>query len=214
MPSDLFELIILAVVAGFLIFRLYSTLGQRVGFEPSEETKSSENIFTPQVKEEEPEIVEELPASLSPSLKTLLEDLRERDPQFTLQKFLKGATQAFEMIVEAFAKGDLKTLSSLLGSEVYEEFKTNIDERQKNGEILDTTLVKIESVDLTEGEIQDQNVHLTVTFQTEQIHVTRDRKGEIIDGNPKQMEQLTDTWVFERSLESRNPNWTLIKTVV
>ena len=213
MPSDLLELIILAVITGFLIFKLYTTLGQKVGFEPSPDTKPLKPSESPESKTRT-SYEEDIVPSLSPSLKTVIEEIRRYDSQFDLKSFLKGATQAFEIILEAFAKGDIKTLKDLLGPEVFDEFKANIEEREKNSEVLDATLVKIESVELTDGKVEQQKAHLTVTFQSEQIYVTRDHRGQIIDGHPQQIEQLIDTWIFERLLSSRNPNWTLIKTVV
>lgn len=213
MPSDFFELIILAAVTGFLIYKLYITLGQKVGFEPSPESKIVNSSVMPEAVTEVPDDSESL-SSLTEPLQAVIKKIQQFDPYFTLKSFLSGATQAFDMIIESFAKDDLKTLKELLAPDVFDEFKTSIEERAKHGEVLETTLVKFESVDLIEGEIKAQKALLTVTFQTEQIHITRDKKGEIIDGNPQQIEQLIDTWVFERSLSSRNPNWILVKTMV
>ncbi|MGI4851136.1 MAG: Tim44/TimA family putative adaptor protein [Janthinobacterium lividum] len=213
MPSDFFKLIILAAVTGFLIYKLYITLGQKVGFEPSSESKSVNSPVTPETVSEVPDVPEAISA-LPEAVQAAIREIQQFDPSFTLKSFLSGATQAFEIIIDSFAKNDLKTLKDLLAPDVFDEFKASIEEREKHGEVLETTLVKFESVDLTDGEIKDQKALLTVTFQTEQIHITRDKKGEIIDGNPQQIEQLIDTWVFERSLSSRNPNWILVKTTV
>lgn len=213
MPSDFFELIILAAVTGFLIYKLYMTLGQKVGFEPSSESKNINPPMTPETVAEVPDVPEAI-SSLPEAVQAVIKEIQQFDPSFTLKSFLSGATQAFEMIIESFAKDDLKTLKELLAPDVFDEFRASIEEREKHGEVLETTLVKFESVDLKDGEIKAQKAFLTVTFQTEQIHITRDKKGEIIDGNPQQIEQLIDTWVFERSLSSRNPNWILVKTMV
>ena len=116
------------------------------------------------------------------------------------------------MILEAFSRADTMTLKKLLGAELYGEFETTIEERKSHQETLETILVKIESVRLVEGHMQGNVARVTVEFQTEQTHVVRNKAGEIIEGSPKQIEQLVDLWTFERNLTQSNPNWFLIKT--
>ena len=212
MPSDLFELVILAAVTGFLIYKLYTTLGQKVGFEPSAEAKTSALPMASEPVTDATPVADET-SFLSQPLQSVIREIQQSDPGFDLKSFLKGATQAFEIIIDSFAKNDLKTLKNLLASDVFNEFKASIEDREKQGEILETTLVKFESVELTDGKLDDQKSWLTVTFQTEQIHVSRNKTGQIIDGHPQQIEQLIDTWVFERPLSTHNPNWILIKTM-
>ena len=141
-----------------------------------------------------------------------MKSIKRKDNRFTLNEFLKGATQAFEMILEAFSRADTMTLKKLLGAELYGEFETTIEERKSHQETLETILVKIESVRLVEGHMQGNVARVTVEFQTEQTHVVRNKAGEIIEGSPKQIEQLVDLWTFERNLTQSNPNWFLIKT--
>jgi predicted lipid-binding transport protein (Tim44 family) len=142
----------------------------------------------------------------------LIRQIKKKDSLFKVTTFLEGATLAFEMILEAFAKNDATTLKKLLGQELYNEFEATIEDRKNHGETLETTLVKIESVQLIGGHLKSNLATLIVKFQTEQIHVTRDKEGKIIDGSPKQIEQLVDVWTFERDITKSNPNWILIKT--
>ena len=211
MSSDLVSIFIFAVIAGFLIFRLYIVLGQRTGFEPLQKKplEEAEN-FKPQSEISLEE--EKTDKLLTPALQKLVKDIVTYDPDFRVSEFLKGAARAFEMILEAFARDDLKTLKNLLGSALYEEFETTIRERQEQGETLETTLIKIDPPRLVEGRILGNVAEVTVEFQTEQIHVVRDKTGKIVDGHPKQIEQLMDLWTFERDLTRSNPNWILIKT--
>lgn len=210
MSSDLISIFIFAVIAGFLIFRLYSVLGQRTGFEPPKEqpVEKPENFKS----QSEVSLEEDTDKLSNPALKRLVKSIKSHDPTFDVDEFLKGATRAFEIILEAFAGDDVKTLKNLLGSVIYEEFETTIKERQEQGETLETTIIKIESPRLVEGRIRGSIAEVTVEFQTEQIHVIRDKRGKIIDGHPKQIEQLIDLWTFKRDLTQGNPNWILIKT--
>ena len=212
MPSDLFELIILAAITGFLIYKLYTILGQKVGFEPLSDIKAAAPATTSEPTTNTMSVSET--SSLPVHIQNVIKEIQKIDAHFSAAAFLKGATRAFEIIIDSYAKHDLKVLRDLVAPDVFEEFKTSIDDREKQGETLETTLVKFESVELVEGEVNERRVHLTVAFQTEQIHLVRDAAGQIIDGHPQQIEQLVDTWVFERLISSRNPNWTLVKTIV
>ena len=208
MSFELIEIFIFAGIAAFLVFKLYSVLGQKTGFEASKTSSSFEP--SQEAQETQEQTVEE--SSLSPALKKLIVSLQERDPTFTLEKFIGGATRAFEMILEAFSRGDKSTLQRLCGDKVYQEFEETIEERNARGETHETTLVKIESVRLTGGRIQQDFARLTVEFQTEQVPLLRDRAGKIIEGNLKQIDQVRDVWTFQRDLSRTNPNWLLIKT--
>jgi predicted lipid-binding transport protein (Tim44 family) len=210
MSSELIEIFVFAGIAGFLIFKLYTVLGQKTGFERPKES----SLVQPEPVEKQPQssFAEDLERLLNASLKKLVKSIKRKDNRFNLNEFLKGATQAFEMILEAFSRADTMTLKKLLGAELYGEFETTIEERKSHQETLETILVKIESVRLVEGHMQGNVARVTVEFQTEQTHVVRNKAGEIIEGSPKQIEQLVDLWTFERNLTQSNPNWILIKT--
>ena len=138
--------------------------------------------------------------------------LIKADPSFDPGEFLDGGKAAYEMIVGAFAEGDEATLGQLLGEEVLDGFVSAITEREQRGETLQSTLVGIDKADMLEAEIKDRQAFVTVKFVSELISVTRDADGEVVEGDPKNVREVTDIWTFARELDSRNPNWKLVAT--
>jgi predicted lipid-binding transport protein (Tim44 family) len=114
--------------------------------------------------------------------------------------------------VAAFAEGDEKALAQLLGKDVLDGFERAITEREQRGETLQSTLVGIDKADIIEAEVKNKQAFLTVKFVSELISVTRDADGEVVEGDPKKVREVTDIWTFCRETASRNPNWKLVAT--
>lgn len=216
-----FDIIVFAALAAFLIFRLRSILGRRTGHE-----KRRGDPFAKPAKrglsEKEGANVVRIPgaaeadeASVGAEALTLAMDLRRiaaADRTFDKEVFRAGAAAAFGWIVEAFAKGDTETLRPLLSNNVYEDFATAIEAREHAGETLETNLARIKSTDLLEAQLEGRAAFVTVKFISDQVNVTRDRDGEVIDGEPGRVVEVTDIWTFARNTRSRDPNWTLVAT--
>jgi predicted lipid-binding transport protein (Tim44 family) len=141
-----------------------------------------------------------------------LTGLIRADSSFDPNHFLEGAKAAYEMIVMAFAEGDEATLKNLLGTEVYDGFQRAIREREGRGEKMESSLVGIDKADIIEAEIKNRTAFVTVKFVSELVSVTRDAEGEVIEGDPKKVREVTDIWTFAREVGSRNPNWKLVAT--
>src|SRR5581483_6703783 len=187
-----FDIIFFAMIAVFLVMKLRSVLGRRTGTEKPRdilprsrvEEAARDKVIPlpdhagPREPTQEPaplsgEVLPPEPATAS-ALQQGLERIRTADPAFDAGHFLDGARAAFEMIVTAFAKGDLATLRPLLSDEVYENFRGAIEARRKAGHTLETTLVGLTSTDIVEAELQGRLAVITVKFVSEQINVTRD----------------------------------------
>jgi predicted lipid-binding transport protein (Tim44 family) len=138
--------------------------------------------------------------------------LMRADPGFDPGQFLDGAKAAYEMIVTAFAQGDEVELSQLLGPDVFEGFQRAIREREERGEKVESSLVGIDKADIIEAEVKNRTAYVTVKFVSELISVTRDTGGEVVEGDPKKVREVTDIWTFAREVASRNPNWKLVAT--
>jgi predicted lipid-binding transport protein (Tim44 family) len=141
-----------------------------------------------------------------------LTGLIRADPAFDPGQFLDGAKGAYEMIVMAFAEGNEAELKQLLGTEVYDGFQRAIRERQSRGEKMESSLVGIDKADIIEAEVKNRTAYVTVKFVSELVSVTRDADGEVIEGDPKKVREVTDIWTFARDIASRNPNWKLVAT--
>ena len=133
-----------------------------------------------------------------------------QDPSFDPRHFLTGARSAYEMIVLAFANGDHRALRDLLSSEVYDSFESVIKDREKHEQKTETRFVSIDTAELVSAD--DRAAQLTVRFVSQMISVTRDKAGNIVDGNPDKVADITDIWTFARDTGSRDPNWKLVGT--
>jgi len=141
-----------------------------------------------------------------------LTGLMRADPGFDPNHFIDGAKVAYEMIVMGFAQGDDATLKQLLGSDVYDGFQRAIRERESRGEKVESSLVGIDKTDIIEAEVKNRTAYVTVKFVSELISVTRAADGEVVEGDPKKVREVTDIWTFARDITSKNPNWKLVAT--
>jgi predicted lipid-binding transport protein (Tim44 family) len=141
-----------------------------------------------------------------------LDAIAGEDKTFDAKHFVAGARAAYEMIVLAYAEGDRRALKNLLSREVYDGFEAAIRDRESKGETVETRFVAIDKSDITAAELRGRTAHVTVRFVSQLISVTRDKSGNVIDGNPEKVTDVTDVWTFARDLSSRDPNWKLVAT--
>jgi predicted lipid-binding transport protein (Tim44 family) len=229
---DIYTIIFLAL-AVFIFLRLRSVLGQRTGRErPPYDPYSAREPIRPapekvvalpnRAAETAPKPVAEPPvapterwagiAAPGSVVAAGLDAIAAADTNFDPKHFLVGARAAYEMIVTAFAEGDRRTLSNLLAREVYEGFESAISERESRGNKVETKFVSIDSTDITGAELRGRTAQVTVRFVSKLVSVTRDKAGNVVDGNPDAVTDVTDVWTFARDLSSRDPNWKLVAT--
>ena len=134
------------------------------------------------------------------------------DRSFDPRQFLDGARTAYEMIVTAFARGDRKALKPLLGRDVFEGFARAIDEREQRGETVEFNFVGIDKSEIVDAALRGSSAQVTVRFLSKLVSATRDKAGEVVDGDPVLVSDVTDIWTFARDVSSRDPNWKLIAT--
>ena len=212
-----FDIILFAMVAGFLVLRLRSVLGRRTGNERRRELFVRRTRAAP---EKGPALIEPSPsavaaATAAPPADAIADGLNQihrADPSFDISQFLGGARVAFEMIVTAFANADKAGLRPLLSDDVCQQFVTAIDERTAAKETLETRVLRLESSDIVEAEVLGRNAQVTVKLTSQQINVTRAMDGSIVDGDPEHPTEKTDFWTFARDTGSADPNWVLVAT--
>jgi predicted lipid-binding transport protein (Tim44 family) len=228
---DIYTIIFLAL-AVFIFLRLRSVLGQRTGRErppydpyaarepvrPAPEKVVALPNRTPEIAAQKPaEPVEpgerwKGVAEAGSPIAAGLDAIAAAAPDFDAGHFLTGARAAYEMIVNAYAEGDRRTLKNLLSREVYDGFETAITEREKRGETVESRFVSIDNAEITAAESRGRNVQMTVRFHSKLVSVTRDKSGSVIDGNAEKVTDVTDVWTFARDVSSRDPNWKLVAT--
>jgi predicted lipid-binding transport protein (Tim44 family) len=141
-----------------------------------------------------------------------LEAIRGADPEFDAVGFLEGSKVAFDMILSAFAAGDANALKPLLAPDVLAHFTAAIGERQRQKQTLKTTLVGITGLELLAAEMKGPEARITVKFTSQQVNVTEDSEGRILDGHPNEVTTIDDVWTFARPVTARDPNWLLVAT--
>lgn len=141
-----------------------------------------------------------------------LRAIRDADPGFDPKGFVDGAKMAYEMIVLAYADGDRKTLKNLLSKEVFDGFVSAISEREGRGEKIQSSFVGTDKADIVGAEMKGSEAHVTLRLVSELISATRDKAGEVIDGDPETVAEVKDVWTFARDTRSKDPNWRLVAT--
>lgn len=226
------DIIILAVVAGFLFFRLREVLGRRTGHQnPSDyfpprgadargagEDGAGEKVipFPGAEQMQAPDNHDDIAAlvDLDSDTGRALQRAKALEPGFDAGHFVEGSRQAYEMILTAYEAGDKATLRPLLGDDVFEAFAAAIDDRAAKELSVDARFVGIRSSVLEDARLDDQTgrIQIDMRFDAEMIVATRDAAGEIVDGDPTEVRRMNDLWTFERRLGDPDPAWLLVET--
>ena len=189
------DIILLAMIAGFIYLRLRGILGKRTGFEGKTPAQFKEILKNIQVEK---------------SAK-----LNETFDKSAQEEFLKGAKIAYETIITDFSDNDNKITTSrpLLNGQVYSQFSEALKERNSRGHFAEITFIGINSAEIKEHKKIGNILNVTVNFIAEVITCIRDKDKKIISGDPEKIKKIYDTWVFSRDTTSVNPNWQLVNTL-
>ncbi|MCL6677913.1 Tim44/TimA family putative adaptor protein [Sphingomonas sp. RG327] len=210
-------IIILALVALFIGLRLYSVLGERTGHEqqpilkPADPDARVERPAAPVSPVAQPAAD---PADLAylPTAGPGVRALLAADPTFDVARFLEGAKAAYQMILESFWSGDLSKLRSHVDDHVYDAFASSVEQRNKEGLILENRLVHIDQAVISATTLEHTIAFVTVRFEADIAAVTRNKDGEVVAGAMTDAVQTRDLWTFRRDLATKDPNWLLVET--
>ena len=186
------DIILLAMIAGFVFLSLIGILGKRTGFEGKP---------PPQFKE--------ILKNIDPKVKT---QSKEKFDEKAQKEFLEGAKIAYETIITDFSDNDNKLIQSkpLLSKKIQDQFNQALTERNSRGHFAEITFIGINSADIKEHKKTNNILNVTVNFVAEVITCIKDKNKEIISGDPEKIKKIYDTWVFSRDTKSNNPNWQLV----
>jgi predicted lipid-binding transport protein (Tim44 family) len=181
---------------------------------PAERQSQPDNVVPEerQMARREQRQLEAMVSQAPESVRKGLDAIRGADPDFDPIGFLAGAKVAFEMILQAFAAGDTNALKPLLAPDVLQNFSTVIGARQRDKLSVKFTLVGIIGLEILDAELKGPDARIKLRFNSEQVNVTQDAEGRIVDGHPNEVASITDIWTFSRPVTSRDPNWVLIAT--
>ena len=189
------DIILLAMIAGFIFLRLRGILGKRTGFEGKAPAQ-----FDKILKET---VVKQVPKQAN---------VFDEEAQ---KEFLKGAQIAYETIITDFSDNDNKITTSkpLLNKDIYNQFNEALKERNSRGYYAEITFIGINSAVIKRSIKEDKILNVTVNFIAEVITCIKDKNKKIISGDPEKIKKIYDTWVFSRDMTSANPNWQLVDTL-
>ena len=205
------DIIIFAVIAVLLVLRLRSVLGQRTGYEQPRDKLNVKQFDTTE-NDNEPSPLHPEPLEKNPVMSHGLDALRQVDHNFNEKEFIDGANAAFEMILTAYAEGDLTQLRRLLGYDLLQSFTSSIQARAKANESLSISIDEIREVSILNILVSDQTASITVHFHSIQKRIAKDENGEAIEPDTSGAIEFTDVWTFERDLTLSDPNWKLTET--
>jgi len=186
------DIILLAMIAGFIFLRLRGILGKRTGFEGKSPAKFEE-------------VLKKVKADLPIKNNQIFDDKAQKE-------FINGAKIAYETIITDFSDNDNKITSSkpLLNREIYDQFNKALKDRSARGHYAEITFIGVNSAKIKEHKKIDKILNVTVDFIAEVITCIRDKDKKIVSGDPEKIKKIYDTWVFSRDTTSANPNWQLV----
>ena len=185
------DIILLAMIAGFIFLRLRGILGKKSGVEDKMSASFAHELSHETIKNKAKKMVFDEAAK---------------------KNFLQGAKIAYENIVTSFSSGNISSVKQLLDKKVYDQFEQAIKDRKQNNQVSETTFIGINSADIKKHENNKDFLEVTVDFVSEIISCVKDKNNQILSGDPKKVKKVFDTWKFSKDIKSRNPNWLLIDT--
>ena len=188
------DIILLAMIAGFIFLRLRGILGKKTGFEGKISSQLEKEFQKTNI---------------------ILKPASENFDEAAQKDFLKGAKIAYETIITDFSDSDNKLIASkpLLGKKIYEQFKEALKDRESKGHFAEITFIGIKSAAVKTHKKIENSLEVTVDFVSEIITCLKDKEKKIVSGDSEKIKTVYDTWVFSKELKSANPNWLLIDTL-
>ena len=213
-----FDILILAMIAVFILNRLRNVLGKKTGNE--EDIAQNLNVKT-NLKETKPdrELNLKMNKDSNKSFYNLHEDrdinkalnaIKKIESSFELEIFVDKAKKAFEYILNAYSENNLKNLKILLDQKIYHSYQKDIEKRIKKNEKFEITIINIKEPIVKHAKVVDKKAQITLEYESEQIHLLKNSKGDIIEGDSNQILNISEQWTFSRELKLRNPNWKLL----
>tara|TARA_S200000501_G_scaffold259859_1_gene243721 strand:- start:435 stop:1031 length:597 start_codon:yes stop_codon:yes gene_type:complete len=189
------DIILLAMIAGFIFLRLRGILGKRTGFDGKA-----------------PPQFEEILKNINPETKINKKNGFDENAK---KDFLKGAQIAYETIITDFGDSDNKLTTSkpLLSNKIFDQFNIALNERSKRGHFAEITFIGVNSANIKEHKYLGKILQVTVEFVAEVITCIKDKDKKIVSGDPEKIKKIYDTWVFSRDTSTNNPNWQLVDTL-
>lgn len=217
------DLIFLTVLVAFIVARLYSVFGS------NGENKNIRVVFKSLDKDLDKDLEKKLVENITQvvqegkdidSLATVvnIESLNDKEkalasvPNFNKANFLRSACRVFEMILQAFNSGNIENIRGLVSKKIWDAFSSVLAERKENNMTSEVDFICFDKTEIKDVKLLKNSVKVVVEFISEQVNILKNDKGEVIEGDENFVQKITDVWTFERSLNAKSNNWTLVST--
>ncbi|MEM8798915.1 MAG: Tim44/TimA family putative adaptor protein [Pseudomonadota bacterium] len=214
------EIVIFAMLAGFIALRLVHVLGR------GPEDERARDTFTPRPGHSPRDASGDaagdfgaassgdvvVPFTGDPEVRATLQDVQKLDANFNHAQFLTGAKAAYEMVLEAFWAGDEDTLKDLTTDEVFDQFKAAISDRAEQKLTCENQLMALRSAEISSASLEGTTAEISVSFHAEVVVLMRNANGAIVEGGESEIVDVRDRWTFARNLGQSDPNWLLVET--
>lgn len=215
------DIIVLIIVVALIFQRLWKVLGTRPETEAKKvklSREGAEKLYNLLKSEAEKELkvdsskIEELIPLDSKPLNEI-DAVLMTIPNFKKESFVSGAKKAFQVITEAFNKGDIETLKMLVSTSIFNKMQKIINQRKEEQITAETDFICFEKVEIVKASINDKNkATIAVEFVSEQVNLLRNKDNEIIEGDENYIQNITDVWTFEKNIDAKTLNWVLVST--
>lgn len=213
-----FTIVLLALVAAFLGLRLYSVLGKRTGHEQEPVTRQPLDTGVPAIRqpvgggENAPALPQGDISNVELAAQSGLRAIANADRQFDVGLFIEGGKSAYQLVLEAYWKGDKDTLKFLCDDDVYQSFAEAIDGRVERGETLENRLVRIDEARIVDASFDHPVARITLRLDADVASMVKDKDGNVIGGSMTDAVETHDVWTFMRDVKSGDHNWKLDET--
>lgn len=216
------DIFILAMIAIFIINRLRNVLGKKTGNETDIAEKFNQKTSKFTETSPDKEVLENNDAIKNPTnnnvyhkdetTNKILKDIMKLNPTFNVDDFIDGAKKAFEFILTNYALNESKLLKPLLSKSIFGDFSEQIKGRLKNGNSLAITILSIDDPDILSAKLDKKNnCEISLEFKSQQVQTTKNKKGDVIEGNDNLILSISEIWTFSKNIKSKDPNWILEK---
>lgn len=199
------EILIFAILSIYLFTRLWNVLGSRTG----QEKNSNFSLFTKSADVVPKKDIQDVEVEIISPLEYEEQRLSAIDPNFSFDKFLKGAKNAFAHIIQSYSKGDEHGLKKLMNDKVFKQFRSAIKQHEKSGTILNIEVLELEA-EVYSVQLESNIAFITIRFNSNQVTSSQSKDKE---RKESKAEQIIDIWKFSKDLTDSNPNWQLIETL-
>lgn len=200
------DLIFLFVLVAFVAMRLYSVLGKE------NDDKSVHVVLKPVNKNDEAVVDNVVQIVKAKEAVDNATEKAESSEEFNKEMFLQGAGKVFELVLQAFSKGNLQPVKDLISKKVFEAFNNTLAERKENNMTSEVDFICFDKKEIKDVRFLKNSIKVVVEFVSEQVNLLRNAQGEVVEGDENFVQKITDVWTFERIVNAKNNNWVLVST--